>query len=116
MDSLLIISLLYEVSGKKEFQNGLIDLIFKEARNNEEAGENKYIQIPNSVTSIGRCAFEDCYSLTSIIIPKSVTSIGHSAFYNCNSLTSIIIPEIFKSRINEIFKDVDLSSIKITYI
>lgn len=41
-----------------------------------------------SVTSIGRGAFWNCNSLTSINIPNSVTSIGEGAFYNCNSLTS----------------------------
>ena len=51
------------------------------------------IAIPESVTSIGGCAFEYCSSLTSIIIPKSVTSIGYSAFGGCGSLTTITIPE-----------------------
>ena len=48
--------------------------------------------IPNSVTSIGDCAFYDCTSLASITIPESVTSIGDNAFYYCSSLTSITIP------------------------
>lgn len=45
-----------------------------------------------SVTSIGDCAFQQCYSLTSITIPNSVTAIGDHAFKNCSSLTSITIP------------------------
>ncbi len=49
------------------------------------------LAIPDSVTSIGDCAFYMCTSLTSITIPDSVTSIGNSAFYKCTSLTSVTI-------------------------
>ena len=49
--------------------------------------------IPDSVMSIGDCAFLDCSSLTSIVIPNGVMSIGDYAFYNCSSLTSIVIPD-----------------------
>lgn len=45
-----------------------------------------------SVTSIGKRAFYECSSLTSVTIPNSVTSIGTEAFYCCSSLTSITIP------------------------
>ena len=48
--------------------------------------------IPNSVTTIGEYAFEDCRSLASIEIPNSVTSIGDGAFINCVALTSINLP------------------------
>ena len=50
------------------------------------------IEIPSSVTSIGRLAFSGCTSLTSIKIPSSVTSIGDHVFFYCTSLTSIKIP------------------------
>ena len=50
------------------------------------------ITIPDSVTSIGIWAFTYCRSLTSITIPNSVTSIGERAFGDCRSLTSITIP------------------------
>ena len=52
----------------------------------------KSFTIPNSVTSIGDCAFERCDPLTSITIPNSVTSIGDYAFSQCH-LTSITIPD-----------------------
>ena len=35
------------------------------------------------VTTIGRAAFSNCSSLTSIAIPSTITSIDNSAFYGC---------------------------------
>ena len=49
------------------------------------------VEIGNSVTSIGDYAFSYCTSLTSIVIGDSVTSIGYSAFSYCTSLTSVEI-------------------------
>jgi hypothetical protein len=52
--------------------------------------------LPNTVTSIGRSAFEASGSiqgnLTNINLPNSLTSIGQEAFCYCGKLTSIIIP------------------------
>ena len=45
--------------------------------------------IPNTVNSIKRSAFNWCTSLTNITIPNSVTEIGDGAFYNCSSLKTI---------------------------
>ena len=59
----------------------------------EDCSSLKSITIPNSVTTIGEEAFENCDSLKSITIPNSVTTIGNSAFSYCDSLTSITIPD-----------------------
>ena len=68
------------------------------------------IEIPNSVTSIGSWAFQNCRLLTSVEIPNSVTSIGERAFYNCTRLTSItsLIPaeDLFSINSN-VFDNVD---------
>lgn len=77
------------------------------------AKEANYV-IPDSVTSIGECAFLECNSLTSIIIPDSVTSIGVCAFVQCNSLTSINIPDSVTTIANHAFYNCkSLKSIKI---
>ena len=49
------------------------------------------------VTSIGKNAFFDCKSLTSITLPDSVKSIGFGAFMSCESLSKITLPESVKS-------------------
>ena len=54
---------------------------------------DKNYSIPESVTDIGRCAFDHCISLTSVTIPNSVTSIGDGAFEGCTSLKSIVISD-----------------------
>ena len=50
------------------------------------------ITIPNSVTSIGEWAFIDCRSLKSISLPQSVTRIENGAFRGCSSLSSVSLP------------------------
>ncbi len=55
-------------------------------------GALQKVDIPDSVEKIGSDAFLHCINLTEIKIPDSVTSIGYSAFWGCTSLSSITIP------------------------
>ena len=60
----------------------------------DETTEITNLVIPNSVTSIGFAAFEQCYSLTSATIPSSITSIESHAFNDCTGLKKVIVPDI----------------------
>lgn len=55
--------------------------------------QNRKYSIPNSVTTIGKCAFDSCENLTNIIIPDSVTDINGCAFQRCTDLVEITIPK-----------------------
>jgi len=50
------------------------------------------VTIPNSVTTIGANAFQDCFLLANVTIPANVISIGAGAFQNCSSLVTVTIP------------------------
>ena len=54
--------------------------------------EVKSIVIPNNMTRIPDCNFENWSGLTSVTIPNSVKSIGVFAFSGCSGLTSVTIP------------------------
>ncbi len=64
--------------------------------------------IPNSVTSIGDCAFYNCSGLTSVTIPNSVTFIGKYAFEDCSGLTKLVSLAVEPPTCdNGTFKEVD---------
>lgn len=50
------------------------------------------INIPNTVTKIGYCAFWGCSALTGVTIPSSVTEIGQQSFEYCSALIGVTIP------------------------
>ena len=51
--------------------------------------------LPESVTSIGNWAFNNCSAFTGdLTIPSTITSIGNKAFYNCEGFSGdLLIPE-----------------------
>lgn len=60
--------------------------------------------IPNSVSSIGGLAFYRCSGFSGkLIIPHSVNLIGGGAFENCIGLSSVILPNTLTSIKNETF-------------
>ncbi len=50
------------------------------------------LEIPDTVTSIGKAAFVTAQYINAVTIPDSVTVIGDNAFEKCVSLTTIKIP------------------------
>ncbi len=54
--------------------------------------EMQAITIPMGVTSIGSDAFRGCANLGSVSLPSTLRSIGPQAFYKCSSLKAIAIP------------------------
>ena len=62
-----------------------------ETSNNKLVVGCKNTVIPNTVTSIGYCAFYNCQGLTSVVIPSSVTTLDEAAFVFCSALTSITL-------------------------
>lgn len=51
------------------------------------------IEIPETVTRIGKYAFRDCYDLEELTLNEGLLSIGERAFEDCVALTEVFIPE-----------------------
>jgi hypothetical protein len=66
------------------------------------AGGQSAYTIPSGVTAIGKEAFAECKSLTTVTIPDSVTTIGGWAFSYCRSLKAISM-----AAANRQYKDID---------
>lgn len=63
-----------------------------------ENSQLAYIDLFDSVTTIGANAFRNCVNLTEIVIPDSVTFIGENAFEGCENLSNVV----FKGEVDTI--------------
>lgn len=48
---------------------------------------------PESLTSIGEHAFQDCHEVKSIEFSKNISTMGAYAFASCNNLTEVVLPQ-----------------------
>lgn len=61
------------------------------------------IDIPDTVKSIGWCAFAHCTSLKEIALPEQAENFGGSTFVGCLSLTKVKIPSTYTSVPDSVF-------------
>ena len=66
------------------------------------------VKLGNSLTTIGWYAFEDCDALTTVKLGNSLTTIGYRAFYCCDALTTIEIPNSVTTIGDWAFSDCDV--------
>ena len=80
---------------------GVAKLVIPDSVTNigKSAFENSNISavvIPDSVTEINEATFRICKELKNVDLPNSIVKIGDSAFFGCVSLETITIPETVK--------------------
>lgn len=51
----------------------------------------RVVELPNSITVIGKQAFQNCTSLLRVTLPEKLTTINAKAFYGCKKLDTIEI-------------------------
>ena len=59
--------------------------------------------IEDGVSSIGKHAFQDCSSITTLSLPSTLKSIGEEAFCNCSGFTELTLPVNIESFGNKAF-------------
>ena len=67
-------------------------------------GWQPFVEIPDTVTAIGKEAFLNNKTMMYVLIPDSVKSIGESAFKGCTSLLSVSVPDSVESIGNSAFE------------
>lgn len=73
----------------------------------------KKIEIPESVSDIGKGAFSWCRNLEEVKLPESLTKLSDEAFYECNVLSKIELPNKLQSIGDETFYKCGLKKLEI---
>lgn len=70
-----------------------------------ECANLKGIRLPSALQELGESAFQNCPGLQSVELPETLTSIPTSAFIRCKSLEEIVIPGSVERIGNGAFED-----------
>lgn len=89
-----------KIKGKKVVSIG--DHIF-DGYWNSDYEKIKKIVMPDTITSIGECAFRGCKGLKSVVLSENLTEIKSGAFCDCDSLERISIPDGVKEIADNLF-------------
>jgi hypothetical protein len=73
----------------------------------ERCGTLIYINIPDTVITIGESAFWNCYCLTEINLPNNIDAINNETFRYCHWLMSLTIPDSVTTIGNYAFEHCD---------
>ncbi len=72
------------------------------------------VDLPDSVTTIGISAFEQCTTLTSVKLPSNLTTLESRAFADCYRLASVELPDTLTEIPEEAFKNcVEIQKLRI---
>lgn len=53
----------------------------------------KYVELPDSLESLGYNGFSECVNLESVLIPDNITVVPGYIFYGCENMKNIVLPD-----------------------
>lgn len=71
------------------------------------------IELPETIDSIGKQAFENCGDLESVVLPDHITALPEACFIFCMSLSVVILPKHLKSIGKDAFSGCIMSTVTI---
>ena len=71
------------------------------------------IELPETIDSIGKQAFENCGDLESVVLPNCITVLPEACFSFCMSLSEVILPQHLKSIGKDAFSGCIMSTVTI---